>query len=134
MLQQEKEDLVLVVNEENDETLASVISDLYIEVESSAQVVESCARRFGWLGWDLQAQGERANNALEQAEEATDEARRGHVSALCEILESERQVLEQYRERLMERKQLMIQKIMVEGKLRQIDRILSIARSYREAQ
>ena len=33
MLQREKEDLVLVANEENDETLASVISDLYVEVE-----------------------------------------------------------------------------------------------------
>lgn len=59
MLQEEKEDLVLVVNEDNDETLASLISDLYVEVESSAAVIESCAGHFGWLGWDLQAEGEK---------------------------------------------------------------------------
>jgi hypothetical protein len=133
MSQQEKEDLVLVVNEDNDEALASLISDLYVEVESSAAVIESCARHFGWLGWDLQAQGQKANNALEQAGEASDEARRGHVSALCEILESQRQVLEQYMERLTERKQLLIKKIMAEGRLRRIDRMLSTARQYRES-
>src|ERR687883_678509 len=124
-LQQEKEDLVLVINEDNDETLASVISDLYVEVESSAAVIESCARHFGWLDWDLQAQGEKANDALEQAGEATDEARRGHVAALCEVLESERQVLEQYLERLTARRQLVIKRMMVEGRLRHIDRMLS---------
>jgi hypothetical protein len=132
MLQREKEDLVLVANEENDETLASVISDLYVEVESSAAVIGSCAKHFGWLGWDLQAQGEKANTALERAVEASDEARLAHVSALCEVLESERQVLEQYRERLTERRQLAIQKIMVEGSIRRIDRRLSTARQYRE--
>jgi hypothetical protein len=131
-LQQEKEDLVLVINEDNDETLASVISDLYVEVESSAAVIESCARHFGWLDWDLQAQGEKANDALEQAGEATDEARRGHVAALCEVLESERQVLEQYLERLTARRQLVIKRMMVEGRLRHIDRMLSAARQYRE--
>ena len=131
-LQQEKEDLILVINEDNDETLASVISDLYVEVESSAAVIESCARHFGWLGWDLQAQAEKANDALEQAGEATDEARRGHVAALCEVLESERQVLEQYLERLTARRQLVIKKMMVEGRLRHIDRMLSAARQYQE--
>jgi hypothetical protein len=128
----QEEDLVLVVNEDNDETLASLISDLYLEVQSSAAVIESCAGHFGWLGWDLQAEGEKANNALEQAGEASDEARRGHVSALCEVLESERQVLEQYTERLTERRPLIIKKIMTEGSLRRIDRLLSTARKYRE--
>jgi hypothetical protein len=132
MIQREKEDLVLVVSEENDGNLASIIGDLYVEVESSAAVIESCAKHFGWLGWDLQAQGEKANTALERAGEASDEARLAHVSALCEVLESERQVLEQYSERLTERRQLTIQKIMVEGSIRRIDRMLSTARQYQE--
>jgi hypothetical protein len=131
-LHQEKEDLVLVVNEDNDETLASVISDLYVEVESSAAVIESCARHFGWLDWDLQAQGEKANDALEQAGEASDEERHGYVATLCEVLESERQVLEQYMELLTTRRQLVIKKIMVEGRLHHIDHMLSTARQYQE--
>jgi hypothetical protein len=129
-LQQEKEDLVLAVGEDNDENLAAVISDLYVEVESSAGVIESCARHFGWLGWDPQAQGEKANDALERAGEASDEARRGHAAKLCEVLENERQVLEQYRELLAARRELLIKRMMVESRLRRIDGLLSVARPY----
>jgi hypothetical protein len=128
---QEKEPLVLLVNEDNDENLALIINDLYEEAERSAMTIESCSRYFGWLGWDCQEQKEKADTTLQRAAEAGDEARRGHVAALCEVLESERPILEQYRQLLLTRPPLVMQRLKAQGALTRIARMLERARPYR---
>jgi hypothetical protein len=118
--------------QQESENLAVLIVSLYNEAKSSAGVIESCARHFGWLGWDLRTQGEKANTAFEQAVEVENGARCGHVVALCEVLESESPVLEQYREILLARPPLVMKRIMVEGALNRIARLLEDARRYRD--
>lgn len=127
-----KEDLLLVINEDNDENLALIIYDLYEEIERTATgVMESCAGRFGWLRWDLRAEAEKADATLQQAARASDEARRGHIAALCEVLEGERSVLEQYRELLLARPLLVMLRLMVQSALTRIAWLLERARPHR---
>ena len=128
----EKEDLLLVSNEDNDENLALVIYDLYGEIErTAAGVIESCANHFGWLGWDVRAEAEKADATLQRAANASDEARRGHVAALCEVLEGERTTLERYRELLPTRPLLVMLRLMVDSALTRIAWLLERARPYR---
>jgi hypothetical protein len=128
----EKEDLLLVINEDSDENLALIIYDLYGEIErTAAGVMESCAKHFGWLGWDARAEAEKADATLRQAATAGDEARRGHLTALCGVLESERSILEQYKELLLTRKLLVMLRLMVENALTRTAWLLERARLYR---
>lgn len=128
----EKEDLLLIINEDNDENLVLIIHDLYEEIErTAARVMESCAKHFGGLGWDLRAEAEKADATLQQAAKASDEARRGHVAVLCEVLEGERSILAQYRELLLARPPLVMKRLMVESALTRIAWLLERARPYR---
>jgi hypothetical protein len=128
----EKQDLYLVINEGSDENLALIIHDLYEEIERTAGgVMGRCAKHFGWLGWDLRAEAEKADATLRQAATASDEARRGHIAALCEVLDGERLVLEQYRKLLLTRKPLVMLRLMVESALTRTAWLLERACPYR---
>lgn len=128
----EKENLLLIINEDGDENLALIIYDLYGEIERTATgVIESCANHFGRLGWNVRAEAERADATLQQAATASDEARRRHVAALCEVLEGERSILEQYRELLPTRPLLVMLRLMVNSALTRIAWLLERARPYR---
>lgn len=128
----EKEDLLLVINEDSDENLALIIHDLYGEIERTATgVIERCANHFGRLEWDVRAEAEKADATLQRAATADDEARRGHVAALCEVLEGERATLERYRELLPTRPLLVMLRLMVNSALVRIAWLLERARPYR---
>jgi hypothetical protein len=127
----DNEVLVLVTDEHSDENLAMIISDLYETIRSTAGVIETCAGRFGWLGWDPPAEGEKANATLQRAAVAGDEERRKHVAELCEVLEGECSILQQYVELLRPRPTLVMTEKIVESTLTRTGLLLERARPYR---
>jgi len=103
----------------------SLIIDSYQESASTSAIIESCARHFGWLGWDLEKQGERANIAFEGSVDADEARLSASLALLAEILEGQRAVLLEYQQLLAVHRELIMKNLMVDGGLRRIDKLLA---------
>lgn len=85
-----------MTKEEDLESLRDQIVDLYNEIKSVTRTVQTCAAKFGSVGWDEETADAEAERALAEVE--ADDARilNDHKTALREILKSAAYVLSQY--------------------------------------
>src|SRR6266542_742995 len=116
--------------EESEDELVTLITQLYEQARSSDIVIESCSRSLSGIIWELQEAGERADAALEAAADADEQTRRVQTGILCEVLESERVVLQECHNKLESRKQLFMKRLMVESALRRTEVLLTQAEQY----